>query len=398
MPRRVWLVTVMVVGFIVYGSLYPFEFRIPPHGPGAVTVFLASWNARPGRGDFIANVLLYMPLGFFFAPGFRRGAIFPRVLLAVLAGGSLSLCIELTQYYDAGRDTEATDFYANTLGTLLGSLAALVLGARLRPSLTGNFPIPVLLIVAWLGYRLYPYVPTINLHKYIAAIAPVFRHPSFTAYDLFRQSAIWLALLTLLSDAVRGRLTVVLFVPAVFCAKVLIIGTELRAAELLGAGIAFAVWFAARRFQPRIRAGIAGGVLCLYVTALRLEPFHFQATAGAFGWLPFRGFMNGSVVVDTLSFLEKFFLYGSLLYLLGSASGRRAPVVAFVAALLLVTSWMQTFLPGRSAEITDTMMVLAIALVFAVIRPDDEGGRQQGACPVTSLTPPASGVVPTQKS
>jgi VanZ family protein len=367
---RIWAVTAVMVAFIVYGSLYPFNFRIPPSGPGALAVFVGGWDARPGRGDFIANILLYIPLGFFFQLGFRRG---PGLVGAALAGSLLSLSMELMQYYDVGRDTEATDFYANTLGAFLGGLAALAVGARFRPPSIAAHPIPALLIVAWLAYRIYPYVPTINLHKYIDALRPVFGHPSLTAYDLFRQSAIWLTLFTLIGAIVRGRRPtwpVLLFALAVLCAKVMIIDTELRVAELTGVGVAFVVWFCLGRCSQRARAGIVGGVLCVYVTASRLEPFQFQTVAGPFGWVPFRSLMYGSVVVDTLSFLEKFFLYGSLLYLLGSASGRRLPVTVFVAALLLATSWMQIYLPGRSAEITDALLVLAIAAIFALLPPE----------------------------
>jgi VanZ family protein len=370
---RVWLVTAIMVAFIVYGSLYPFDFRVPPNGPGALAVLLGSWNARPGRGDFIANVLLYLPLGFFALPGFRRGT---GLVGAVFAGALLSLSMELTQYYDAGRDTEATDFYANTLGAFLGGLAALAVGARFRSPLAGEAfgrPIPVLLIVAWLAYRLYPYVPTINLHKYIGALRPVFVHPSLTAYDLFRQSAIWLTLFALIGAIVRGRLSihlVLVFAAVVLCAKVTIINTELRMAEVAGVGVAFAVWLCLVMCSPRVRAGIAGGVLYVYVTTSRLEPFQFQSVSGPFGWIPFRSLMYGSVVVDTLSFLEKFFLYGSLLYLLGIASARRLPVTVFVAALLLTTSGMETFLPGRSAEITDALLVVVIAAIFALLPPE----------------------------
>src|SRR5271166_6542346 len=113
-PAKIWLVTVIMVAFIVYGSLYPFDFSIPAHDPGPIAVFLASWDSRPGRGDFLANILLYIPFGLFFLLGFRRGrGRAGRLLLTVFAGACLSLCKELTQYYDVGRDTEATDFYAN---------------------------------------------------------------------------------------------------------------------------------------------------------------------------------------------------------------------------------------------------------------------------------------------
>ncbi len=181
---RSLLITVAIAAVIVYGSLYPFQFRIPVNGIGPVSTFLATWNERPGRGDFLANILLYLPFGFFALLNTRRGSRLGSKLAAVvLAGAILSLSIELTQYYDEDRVTSATDFYANTLGTLLGGLASLAFGASFRLPFIGAIvarPIPAMLVCAWLSYRLYPYVPTIDLHKYWRALKPVVLTPSLS--------------------------------------------------------------------------------------------------------------------------------------------------------------------------------------------------------------------------
>lgn len=84
--------------------------------------------------------------------------------------------------------------------------------------------------------------------------------------------------------------------------------------------------------------------------------------------------MNGSLQVDALAFLEKFFLYGSLIFLLGNAMGRRWAVTVFVTLLLFATSWAETYLPQRSGEITDTLMAVMIAVVFALSPTEREGG------------------------
>jgi VanZ family protein len=44
-----------------------------------------------------------------------------------------------------------------------------------------------------------------------------------------------------------------------------------------------------------------------------------------------------------------------------------------VAGMLFATSWAETYLPGRSAEITDALMTLLIAAGFALI-----GDRYRG--------------------
>ena len=379
---RLWLVTVVIAAVIVYGSLYQFQFRVPKDGIGPWATLIASVWDRPSRSDVVANVLLYTPFGFFFLLS-ARGASRPYgvLVLATATGTLMSLCMELTQYYDAGRVTNFSDLVTNTLGTLLGGLAAMAVGASFRLPLVGEVaarPIPSLLIISWLGYRLYPYVPTINVHKYWNALKPIVLAPSLDSYDLFRQTAIWLTVYALLEAIVGRRRSVFvtpLFAIAVMCAKVLVIGVVIRLADPVGAGLALIIWLFLLLFPVRLRIGVAGLVLCAYVVGLRLEPFTFQAIAHEFGWIPFLSLMQGSVQVDTLAFLEKFFLYGSMIYLLGNALGHRLPAALLAAALLFATSWAETRLPGRSAEITDALMALMAAGIFTLLGPERDTAR-----------------------
>jgi VanZ family protein len=370
---RLWLVAVLVASVIVYGSLYPFEFRLPRGGIGPVGTFLASIGQRPGRGDALANILLYMPFGFFLSLCFWRGPLHSGTFVLAIAIGSLmSLSMELAQYYIPGRVTSLSDLVTNTLGMVLGSFAAIVVGAGYRMQFIGDVadrPAPSLLVLAWLAYRLYPYVPTIDLHKYWNALKPIVLTPSLTGYDLCRQTAIWLTVYALVEAVVRRRRSAVmapLFAIVALCAKVLIVGIVIRLADPVGAGLAFAVWLILLPLPARLRTGTAGLVVCAYVVALRLEPYTFETAAREFGWMPFRSLMQGSLSVDTLAFLEKFFLYGSMIYLLGDALGR-LPAAVITATLLFATSWAEAWLPGRSAEITDTLMALIVAVIFALL-------------------------------
>ena len=54
-----------IAGIIVYGSLFPFHFWNNPNPAGPLRALLATWRTHPSRGDFIGNILLYMPFGFF---------------------------------------------------------------------------------------------------------------------------------------------------------------------------------------------------------------------------------------------------------------------------------------------------------------------------------------------
>jgi hypothetical protein len=119
--------------------------------------------------------------------------------------------------------------------------------------------------------------------------------------------------------------------------------------------------------------------LCIMVVLGRLEPFDFRAGAGTFGWLPFRSFLSGSLDVAIVSFLEKFFLYGSLIWI-GSGAGLRLGVSAgAVAALLFATSLAELHLPGRSAEITDAAMALFIGATFMAMTASARASGASGA-------------------
>ena len=372
---RFVLLTALTVVAIVYGSLYPFDFRIPAAGQGPVIALLRSRAIMPsGRGDFVANILLYIPLGWFGILSMpRRMSVWLRFLLIVIGGTTLSLTMELIQYYDAGRVTAAEDTYTNLLGTMIGSLGGICLSrnwrAQLIPAISAE-PIPTVLLAAWAGYRLYPYVPTIDLHKYWNALKPAIFYPTLAPGTLYRHTTIWLTTFALISSLVGRRCSVLaalMFCGCVLIARILIVDTVLSVSEIAGAGIALCFWPVMLFLAPRRRAAVLFVLLGATVVIGRLQPFHFQLQARDFGWVPFRSLMGGSIAVNVMSFCEKSFLYGSLLYLFTEAGGRLRSAVLIVGGALFVTSWLETYLPGRSAEITDPVMVLLLAGAFTLL-------------------------------
>jgi VanZ family protein len=365
--------TLIVTAIIVHGSLYPYDFHAPPGGVGPVATLFGSWAVPPSSyGDFLANLLLYVPFGFFAGLTVRCGR-FARILIVTLAGLLLCVSVELAQYYDVGRVDNMSDVYLNTLGSALGAIAAIVVGYPSRylslARIAGN-PFPVLLLVAMLGYHLFPYVPTIDLHKYWVALKPLVVAPHVPPGDLLRYTALWLTTGCLIGEITGfawSRLFVPLFMGGVFAAKVIISGLIVSPAEVIGAGLALFLWLAIGRRRRLAMVGTAA-VLCLSIVVGRLEPFAFQAAGRAFGWLPFRSFLEGSLSVNTAALMEKFFLYGSLMWFAAEALCPLWLATLLVASLLFVTSTAEVYLPGRSAEITDAVMALIIGLLMMPFR------------------------------
>jgi hypothetical protein len=111
-------------------------------------------------------------------------------------------------------------------------------------------------------------------------------------------------------------------------------------------------------------AALAGAML-----AEHLAPFEFLAQPRPFGWVPFRSLVAGSLAAGVQAILAKLFLQGTLLWFL-LRSGVRLPLAAGLqAGVVLAASVAQCWLPGRSAEITDALLVLGLALTFHLVRP-----------------------------
>lgn len=381
-----------VAFLIAYGSLYPFIFRDMGSLSADVSHFLGSWRQPfQSRGDFLANLLLYIPLGLTVTLAFAQGM--SRHLAAILAGicgAALSLFIELAQFFDAGRVSTFSDFALNVVGLLAGIVIALVAGARLVKTALPAGAAPAfarLLLLAWLGWRLYPYVPTLEIHKYWRSLQPVLFAQDVRAYDVFRYAVLWSSVIFLFRTGMRRSMGLVLIaVLAFFAAKASIINQVLSLPELLGAALALLLApITLGRFSS-FGVPLIAALLFLIVILTRILPWQFASIPKPFQWIPFFGFLHGSQQVDLISFAEKFCLYGTVLLLLVRSGVWLWAAVGLECLILFATSWLQTWMVGRSAEISDAVLVLILGFVYAFLRRQHraEGGPLRAAEAVSS--------------
>jgi hypothetical protein len=92
-----------------------------------------------------------------------------------------------------------------------------------------------------------------------------------------------------------------------------------------------------------LRVALIALLFCGYVIAEWLDPFQFGATASSFGRIPFLGFMSSFPEIGVLSFFQKFFLFGSSIWLLAKAGLRLRSSTLVVAVILFMTSEAETF-------------------------------------------------------
>ena len=377
------IVLLLATIVILYGSLYPFEYYDPNYSEGPLAYLMSTWQDWDSRSDLLPNILLYLPFGFFATCALPRrlpGAV--RALITTLAGAALSGCIEMAQFHDLGRVSSMGDVYANGIGAGIGAVAAALLGASLRWPLVRELaanPSAALLLTMFFGYRLYPYVPMIDLHKYWQAAQAMLTTPDLPPGQFSRYLVTWLfiaAIVHVLYGPRRFLLLFPLLCSAEFAGKVLIKDNTLRLDDLLSAGITWLLWIVLLRRLPG-KFSVLAVVFASMIAAERLEPFQFEAVPRAFGWIPFASFMQGSISVNIQAFCQKFYEYGGLIWLLNRAGVGLSIGTLLTAALLLITSVAECWLPGRSAEITDAIMALALGVAFAVL-PETEQHRAVG--------------------
>ncbi len=153
---------------IIYASLYPLAgWR--DSGGNPLAFLGAGWPRYYTGFDLAANILAYLPFGFFCTAALRRRlAPLTAWLLAALLGGGLSLVVELLQNYLPSRVPSNLDLACNAGGALLGGLIGLRWGshalddgrlARWRRRMmmrAYGTDMGVLLIAAWLTTQLSP--------------------------------------------------------------------------------------------------------------------------------------------------------------------------------------------------------------------------------------------------
>lgn len=137
-PRFLLLLAATVYSvFVVYGSLVPLDYRAMP-----VDEALSRFRAIPyldlgmgSRADWVANILLFVPLAFLWLGVlWHRWNAGLRVLasLAVLAVlGASSVLIEFTQLFFPPRTVSQNDILAECIGALVGVVAWWAFGPRL---------------------------------------------------------------------------------------------------------------------------------------------------------------------------------------------------------------------------------------------------------------------------
>jgi VanZ family protein len=184
------LLGLLYLGFVVYGSLVPFDFR-PRSLDAAIRDFTHIRYLNLGiasRADWVANILLYIPLPFLWLAALNRERQFFRqaffsVFIFIFCV-ALSIAIEFTQLFFPPRTVSLNDIVAEISGTLIGIVLWWLIGGKIAALVESVFvqgkravyAALVLYAAAYLAFSLFPYDFLISTQEIRAKLASGFFH------------------------------------------------------------------------------------------------------------------------------------------------------------------------------------------------------------------------------
>jgi len=410
------------VAFVFYASLIPFRLTAVPLAFALQhfqAVILTTSTARMSRTNFLANLLLTLPVGFALAGarlcdrGRRATTVVGTAVFALATGLLVSLAAEFLQEFAPGRVPALADVEAQTAGCLLGVAAWIVAGpaittwlrmAQLRRGQDRLGQVLIGYAVAWTAVNLAPFDITLDLGELSQRVrSGMITIVPFAGAGQPLPRVLWDALIALASAIPLGALGVVIAprngrartpVAAFLIGGALVAGMEgaqifiashaADATDVLcgSVGVALGVAAARRllppshavRDRPLAPAGRGAALLLgcwiLVVVLYHWMPFDFVADRGmirakiaALSLVPFSGYSAGSDLNALNDVLAKLGLAAPLGVLAAFVYRRRSrpaftiPIaLSSSSALFILIESGQLFLPSRSPDATDVAM------------------------------------------
>ncbi len=388
----------------VYGTTIPFNFV---HDRRLVADHLArlTWNPliaadtgqRVSIPDFVSNILLFCPFGFFGVWALQRPRSgWARIAFVAALGLALTIGVEALQLLTIDRTTSVSDMFANALGALAGGIAAVLLSTLVEEFLRtvsasgiatveSFFPFVVATVVLLAG-ALEPFDVTLDVSSVLPKLRGFLADPiqlgvptdevlSFLQHLLFTST-----LVAWLQEAKIGKAKAVAAVAGVFVAIGAEAGQLFIGARMPGlwdagigtagalAGVPLGALFLKSKRNPRWWAGVFALTL-IGVAIQQLSPFRPADDVGSFQWVPFLNyyaFTTSETVSHSAELLLAYFPLG-FAFALATRRRRKRLHVVFAAALLIAVpvEYMQRYVGGRFPDVTDIALSLGGAWLGA---------------------------------
>jgi VanZ family protein len=393
MPARVFLLAISL--FIVYGSLFPFDFASQPL---PLESFFAEHELFANRSDAIDNFFLFVPLGVALHMSFAKPA--GRVLGAILSVLLLAVGIQLIQLYLPSRTASVSDAFWNTAGMLAGLVVAArvrkALGSQLAARAAGRDNFLLCLVVLWFCYESFPFVPTLDVGLLRNHVKTVVFAPPFDPMRLLQHglAAALAAIAAMRAGWLRRPAVGLASMGALaLTLEVCVAYGSLRRETLLGIVLGLGLgYFAAARLRGRVATLALVMALCALLITV-LTPYRGQALAPGFTLTPFSHLLWNGALRELPPAAFEALAIGTLLWA-GLALGARPwGWCALALVLLAVLEWVRVALAGYHGDTTALVMALVLAPAAAALRgapgadADDVRAESRGAASAAAAAP-----------
>ena len=370
--RRIFYLT---CALIAYGSLYPFHFVARSSPLGLLAVFANSLHPALDRGeihDLLVNLLVYIPVGFFFVLDERHHhPAWRRCLNATLVGAALSLCMETAQYWAEPRSPSLIDLMTNTISAAAGAVIGVAFAHRARQAfdsmsetVLGHPSAALFLGILWFATLFTP--GDWGRSGAVNQIRTMLAAPHLAPGHVLVSFSQWLGI-GALAAAVIGRErapTLLLCACLATPLRFFIPGQSPKLYDFIGAAAAVCVWYAPA-FRRRLGTGMIASLLAGGLLVEGLRPWSFSGQAAHFEWIPFVSMLGSSDWAPVLLVLfRKAAFYGTAVWAIARAGAGVPGSMVFVAIELGMLEVAQVFLPGRTPETTDPVLALVLGLIL----------------------------------
>lgn len=381
-PSRVFVLAMVV--FIVYGSLFPFDFLAEPL---SIDHFYAEWRLFDNTSDAIDNFMLFVPLGIGLHIHYTSARA--RWVASVLAVLVLAIGIQLLQLYLPSRTSAVSDAVWNTIGMVAGLMVA----ARVRPLVAARMSreggehdyFALLLLVLWFIYESFPFVPTLDLgelreHIKTAVFAPPFEVMRLAQHGL---GALMAGVAIQRTNWLRSpRDSVLIAGGLAITMEILVAYGNLRRETLLGIVCGMV---AAYLLERRGRGATHGAMLALALATYAITvviPYRGQLIDGGFTFTPFSRLLWRGQTTELVPSSYEALAIGVLLWAGIALAGARARAHAWIGAVLLLLAggeWTRMAMFAIHGDTSTLLMLAVLAPAAMTLRRDPLGGRVRAA-------------------
>jgi len=360
--ERPYKYLVVLAVLISYGSLYPFDFSVAP--PGALGRLFSEADFGGSRGDVFGNIGLFVPWGvagmFTIAPRFGMAR---ALALTFAIGFVIAFSLQVAQIWIPSRTSALNDVFWNMVGCSVGALVGHRLLTHhhklsdvLNLQRTSSYVLAAWIVVEWL-----PLIPSLDFQLVKDNVKDLLAFESISFSLVFERAAITLLIGELLNRIFKPSDSLILLpllVAAVILGKLFLIDVQLSTSMILGFALGVLGWWVLLKFSSDHRTATIVVALLLAYSMRALEPFNLKEVPSYFGWLPFEGLLEGSMLVNIRTLGSNLLLFVGVLFLLRSAGSNIRAASVVIALWVMSIELVQLFITGRSGSITEPMLVL----------------------------------------